>query len=174
MIDPVVSVSLRCVLALLFATAGWHKLSNQTRFASTLEAYRLLPTWLAKRLARGLPVLEITIALSLLLPVHRLAALGAAALLLLYSVAFAINLARGRRDIDCGCYGSAAKIPLDVMLLARNALLVAAATAVSFPVGARPLVWIDAFTVVAVLAVTTLLWSSLRRLREASRLGGRR
>ncbi|MDH3199826.1 MAG: hypothetical protein OEM15_02930 [Myxococcales bacterium] len=174
MIDPVVSVSLRCVLALLFATAAWHKVSNRDRFASTLEAYRLLPTWLGKGVARGLPVLEIAIAVSLLLPLYRPAALGAAVLLVLYSVAIAINLARGRRDIDCGCFGRAARVPLSETLLLRNAVFIAAAAAVHLPVGARPLLWMDGFTAVAVLTVTTLLWGSLRRLGEMSTLGGSR
>ncbi len=174
MIDPVVSVSLRCVLALLFAVAAWHKVSDHPRFASTLEAYRLLPTWLVKGVAKGLPIVEIAIAISFLLPVYRLAAIGGAVLLVVYSVAIAINLARGRRDIDCGCFGPAARVPLSETLLARNAILIAAATAVSAPVGARPLVWVDAFTVVAVVTVTTLIGGSLRRLGEMSRFGGNR
>jgi hypothetical protein len=174
MIDPVVSVSLRCVLALLFAAAAWHKVSDHARFASTLEAYQLLPTWLGKGVAKGLPMLEIAIAVSFLSPVYRLVAIGGAVLLVVYSVAIAINLARGRRYIDCGCFGRAARVPLSETLLVRNVVLIAAAAAASLPVGARPLVWMDTFTAVAVVTVTTLLWGSIRRLDEMSTLGGSR
>ena len=172
MIDPVVSVSLRCLLAVLFATAAWHKASDPRRFTSTLDAYQLLPSWLSGAAARVLPVAEVAVAVSLLWPVYRWAGLGAVALLVLYSVAITINLARGRLEIDCGCFGPAAGVPLSGALIARNALLIGAAAIVSLPVGARPLVWVDAFSVIVVVAVTTLLWSSFRRLSEAARLQG--
>lgn len=172
MIDPVVSVSLRCLLAVLFAIAAWHKASDPRRFTSTLDAYRLLPSWLSGAAARVLPVAEVAVAVSLLLPVYRWAALGAVALLVLYSVAITINLARGRPEIDCGCFGPAARVPLSGALIARNALLIGAAAIVSLPVGARPLVWVDAFSVIVVVAVTTLLWISFWRLSEAARLQG--
>jgi len=170
MIDPVVSVSLRCLLAVLFATAAWHKASDLRRFAATLEAYRLLPPWLGGAAARALPVAEVAVAVSLLLPLYRWAALGAVAMLVLYSVAIAINLARGRREIDCGCFGPAAGVPLSGALVARNALLIGAAAIVSLPVGARPLVWVDAFSVIVAVAVTTVLWISFWRLSETARL----
>lgn len=178
MIDPVVSVSLRCLLALLFASAAWHKASNPSRFASTLEGYRLLPSWLATAVTRVLPVLEITVAVVLLLPLHRWyawAGLGAAALLVLYSVAILINLARGRRDIDCGCFGPTARVPLSGALIVRNSLLIVAATVVSLPLRVRSLLWMDAFTVVVVVAAATLLWSSFWLLRKSPRtMGGTR
>jgi len=167
MIDPVVSVSLRCLLALLFAAAAWHKASDSSRFTSTLDAYRLLPSWLGRVTAKVLPVAEIAVAGSLLLPVYRWAALGAVALLVLYSVAITINLARGRREIDCGCFGPSARVPLSGTLIARNGLLIAAAAMVSLPVSARSLVWVDAFTLIVVVAVTILLWISFWRLSEA-------
>ena len=170
MIDPVVSVSLRCLLAVLFATAAWHKASDSRRFTATLDAYRLLPSWLGEAVARALPVAEVAVTVSLLLPLYRWAALGAVALLVLYSVAIAINLARGRREIDCGCFGPAAGVPLSGALVARNVLLIGAATLVSLPVGPRPLVWVDAFSIVVAVMVTTLLWISFWRLSETARL----
>jgi hypothetical protein len=112
----------------------------------------------------------VVVAISLLLPLYRWAALGAVALLVLYSVAIAINLVRGRREIDCGCFGPAARVPLSGGLVARNALLIGAAALVSLPVGARPLVWVDAFSVIVVVAVTTILWISFWRLSETARL----
>jgi hypothetical protein len=170
MIDPVVSVSLRCLLAVLFATAAWHKASDSRRFTATLEAYRLLPSSLGKMAARVLPVAEVGVVASLLLPLYRWAALGAVGLLALYSVAIAINLVRGRSEMDCGCFGPAAGVPLSGALVARNVLLIGAAAIVSLPVTARPLVWVDAFSVIVVVAVTTILWTSFWRLSETARL----
>ena len=172
MIDPVVSVSLRCLLAVLFATAAWHKASDLRRFAATLEAYRLLPPWLGGAAARALPVAEVAVAVSLLLPLYRWAALGAVAMLVLYSVAIAINLARGRSEIDCGCFGPAAGVPLSGALIVRNGALIAAAAAISLPLSVRPLVWMDAFTVVVLVAAAVLLWSSFWRLSGAPGIVG--
>lgn len=50
---------------------------------------------------------------------------GAVALLLLFAAAMAINLARGRADIDCGCGQSFLKQTLSWSLVARNAALAA-------------------------------------------------
>jgi hypothetical protein len=170
MIDPVVSVSLRCLLAVLFATAAWHKASDSRRFTATLDAYRLLPPWLGGAAARALPVAEVVVAISLLLPLYRWAALGAVAMLILYSVAIAINLARGRREIDCGCFGPAAGVPLSGGLVARNVLLIGASALVALPVSTRLLVWVDAFSIIVAVAVTALLWISFWRLSETARL----
>ena len=175
MIDPVISVALRCVLAALFATAAWHKATDLPRFRATLIAYRLLPPSLGRSVAALVPGLELAIAVGLLLPAYRWAAYAATALLGFYSVAIAVNLARGRRNIDCGCFGRAARMPLHEGLLARNALLIACAIAVPLPLRVRPLVWVDALTVGLLVTVTILLWVSFWRLRQLARLrGGRR
>ena len=48
---------------------------------------------------------------------------GAAALLLLFAAGMGINLARGRRHIDCGCFQSALKQTLNWKLVIRNIAL---------------------------------------------------
>ena len=50
-------------------------------------------------------------------------AVSAASLLILFAVAMAINIRRGRRHIDCGCFQSALKQTLSWILVARNAAL---------------------------------------------------
>ena len=53
-----------------------------------------------------------------------LAAVGTAALMLVYAMAMAINLLRGRAWIDCGCGGGES---LSWLLVARNGIFAAAA-----------------------------------------------
>ena len=78
-------------------------------------------------------------------------------LLLVYSGAIVLNLARGRRDIDCGCAGPARRQGLHEMLVVRNAAYVALAFAATLPSAVRALGWLDFFTVAAgALALTTL------------------
>lgn len=124
--DPLLAWVIRGGLALLFGTAALHKLTHRRDFYAAVLAYRLLPPRRALAMARGLPVFEALLAGALLaglapaLPV-------AAALLAGYAAAIAINLRRGRREIDCGCGG--APQPLSGWLVLRNLALAGSATA---------------------------------------------
>lgn len=165
MLDPLFAVVLRGALALLFGAAALHKLRAPRVFTATLEDYALLPAALVSAAAAGLAALEAGLALALLVPgAERVAALGGAGLLVLYSGAIAINLWRGRRAIDCGCLGPAGRQPLSGGLLWRNALLAGACLALAAPVAERPLVWLDALAAAAGVAALALLFSAAQRL----------
>ncbi|MGH8629603.1 MAG: MauE/DoxX family redox-associated membrane protein, partial [Burkholderiales bacterium] len=71
----------------------------------------------------------------------------ACALLLVYALAMGINLARGRRDIDCGCFKSALKQTISGWLIGRNLLLAAAAAALLLPLAGRTTGVLDYVTV---------------------------
>lgn len=167
MIDPVIDIAVRGALALLFAAAAWHKLSDPVRFEATLRGYRALPTWAAWPTARLIPIIEAFIAAGLLFSETRTAAaLAAACLLGAYSAAIGVNILRGRRDIDCGCFASSARVPLSPILLVRNALLIGAAGIAAFPASPRALTWLDSFTITAALLGLSLLWTATQRLAQ--------
>jgi len=166
MLDPVFALLLRCSLALLFGAAAFHKLRAPRAFAETLGDYALLPIALVPWVAAALGAGELLLVIGLLVPVAvAAAALGGAGLLGVYSGAIAINLARGRRDIDCGCLGPAGRQPLSARLLVRNVLLIAACLALLAPVGARALFWVDALSVAGGSAAFALLWSAVQRIQ---------
>jgi hypothetical protein len=153
-LDPVLGHALRASLALLFAAAAWHKLRARHRFRATLADYALLPERALAPAASGLAALEVLLAGALLAPASaRAAALAAAGLLCVYGAAIAINLARGRRFVACGCLGPAAEQPLSGALVARNAALAGAALLAALPGTARELGWLDALTVAGAVAV---------------------
>jgi len=159
--DPVVDLTLRTAMALVFVAAASHKLRDPGRFRATLAEYRLLPEGLAPLVA----VAEVAAAGALLVPGTRAAGLLAAAVLLLvYGAAIAINLARGRRDIDCGCAGPGVRRPISGWLVARNAALAAAALVGLAPVHPRGLVWVDAVTVAGATAALAACYASLDRM----------
>lgn len=161
--DPVLDLVLRVALALLFATAAWHKLRAPKAFAATLGEYRLLPPALAPIAAALVVTAELAVVVGLL--VSRRDGLAAAAtLLLVYAAAVGVNLLRGRRHIDCGCAGPAARRPISGWLVGRNVVLAAAALAGLAPVAARRLIWVDAFTVVAATVALTACWAAADRL----------
>lgn len=149
-----------CAIALswLMLASGAAKLRYRSEHARAVEAYALLPAGAGRWAAPLLGALEAAAGAGVWLPgVRARAALLMLVLLALYTAAVAINLLRGRRDIDCGCAGAAARVRLGGAVLARNAALVLAALAVC----ARPAALALAFgawrSALAALAVATLL-----------------
>src|SRR5436309_12419152 len=163
--DPVIDVTLRMALALLFFVAAGHKLQDLGRFGATLAEYRLLPARPVPLAAPLAVAVEVAAAAAPLVPGARAPRLlSAATLLLVYGAAVAINLARGRRHIDCGCAGPAGRRPISGALVARNAALAALALAGLFPVHPRALLWVDALTVAGATAALAALYAALDRM----------
>ena len=158
-IDPVPRALLRAGLALLLLSAAVHKLRDARGFRAVLADYRLLPERLVPALAVALIGLECTVGASLLVPAAGPApALAAAALLSVYAGAIAVNLARGRRHVSCGCAGPAGAQTLHEGLVARNGLLVLAALLAAGAAAPRPLVWVDAVTLTGGVALLALVY----------------
>ncbi|MFZ1624067.1 MAG: MauE/DoxX family redox-associated membrane protein [Gammaproteobacteria bacterium] len=169
--DPILSLIIRMGLSILFATAAVSKLRNRRDFYAAMLAYQLLPPRWAMSLADILPWAEAAIATGLILDVNG-ALPAAASLLLIYALAMAVNLARGRRDLDCGCGG--APQPLNVWLVGRNLLLAGAALAGSFsPAGSLTWKPVDALIVASAVSVLALIYVSSHRIL-AKRTGGNR
>jgi hypothetical protein len=157
-LDPAARALLRLALAWLFARAAAHKLRDLAAFRAALADYRLLPAALLAPAAAAVAGAEAVVAAWLLVPAAGPApALAAAALLCVYTAAIAVNLARGRRHIACGCAGPAALAPLHEALLARNGLLVALALAAALPAAGRSFEPIDAASAAGGAAVLGLL-----------------
>ncbi|WP_299021962.1 MauE/DoxX family redox-associated membrane protein [uncultured Dietzia sp.] len=93
------------VVGIALLTAGVSKLRDLDAHARVVMGYKLLPDPVARRLGRALPFIEIALGVATIgrlgLPVT---AWAAAALFAGYAVGLAVNLARGRTDLDCGCF----------------------------------------------------------------------
>ena len=167
--DPVLALMMRTALAVLFVSAAGHKLRARVAFQGVLHAYRLLPASFVPVAAPAIAVVELGLAVALLLPVGRtLGALGAVTLLTVYSVAIAVNLARGRRAIDCGCGAPGERQPISEWLLVRNVGLAGVALLTLASVTPRPLVWVDWLTLTGGLAVVSCAWVAAHGLAAAS------
>ncbi len=120
---------LRVVLAGVFIYAGAIKLGSPEALASSIARFRLLPDLCIHPLALGLPPFEILSGLALLAgPWKRQAAFNLGGLCLVFLIALVTAAARGI-EVDCSCFGSAARTPMGQMI-ARDLLLLAAAAAV--------------------------------------------
>lgn len=163
MIDPAIGTLLCGAFALLFASAALHKARDFAVFAQLLHAYRVLPAGVP--LAAAVPALELAAGVGLLLPPARsAAALGGAALLVLYALAIALNLQRGRRDLACGCGGANERRPIAAWMVWRNLLLAAVLAGLALPWATRALQAVDVLTVAAGITVAALLYMSTDRL----------
>jgi hypothetical protein len=169
-VDPVLRITLRVALALLFFWAAAHKLRDVAGFKAALAAYALVPQPCLGACASVLIAAEVVVATGLLAfarPHQSESGLGvgaamtAAGLLCVYSAAIVVNLLRGRRHIDCGCFGAAKRRPLGSGLVARNAVLAIVAAASALPAASRSLTWIDSMTIGAGVAVLALLYAAV-------------
>jgi hypothetical protein len=140
MLDTLPQLTLALALATLFAASAAHKLVAREHWSAIVRQYRLLPGILAAPVALLLPLAEALAAAALLWPRARAAgALGAATLLLVYAAALAINLARGRTAIDCGCFGRQRRQGIAPWMVGRNLVLAAMALALLLPTDGRAL-----------------------------------
>jgi hypothetical protein len=161
-VDPALALAARLALALLFAHAAWHKLSDLAAFRAALAGYRLLPERALGVAAPALVALELGTGLGLV--ASRAGGALALGLLALYTLAIGANLARGRREIDCGCFGPAARQPLSAGLVWRNLGLLAVAALAGAPPATRALSWVDALSIAGGVAFAALAFASVNAL----------
>jgi len=163
-VDPAIATALRGSLALLFAVAGAHKARDLGRFRAILAEYRLLPAGMTWPAAILVPAAELATAAALAVSAGSAGPVSAAGLLAMYSAAIGINLARGRRDIDCGCAGPTRRQRLGGWLVVRNGALLAAVIGCLAPTAARPLLWLDAVTIAGAVAGLAALYGAVERV----------
>jgi peroxiredoxin len=114
------------LLAAVFAVSGIAKLADRAGSRRSLVEFGL-PEPIARPASVLLPLGELAVAGALVLALTAWwGALGALALLAVFTVAVAVNLARGRRP-DCHCFGRLTSTPIGWQTVARNLLLMAAA-----------------------------------------------
>jgi Methylamine utilisation protein MauE len=165
LLDPGLGYVIVIGFALLFAHAALGKWRAVAEFGAVFASYRLFPVSLSAALGVLVPAAESAVALLILPAATRPWAAGVgSALLLGYAAAIAINLRRGRYDLDCGCAGPLDRRPIAAWMVWRNVALAAVLAATVLPWSARPLGWIDAISVGGGLIALALLYAALDRL----------
>jgi peroxiredoxin len=119
----------RLVLAGVFVVSGMAKLADRQGVRRAVVEFGV-PAGIAAPLGGLLVVSEFAAALLLVGPWPWVGGLAAAALLLGFSGAIALNLARGRKP-DCHCFGRLSAGPVGWSTLARNGALLALAALVA-------------------------------------------
>ncbi len=169
-IDPAFSWTIALSVALLFVIAASHKLRDWSEFRQVVRNYDLLPDALVALSAGILTVLELGAAVLILVTATRpVGAAVSSGLLAVYAAAMAINLLRGRVNLDCGCLGAGRRQPIRWWMVARNlALAVVALSAVAQPT-TRALGVLDAVTIGCATLTLAFLYAA-QNLLQATRL----
>ncbi len=95
----------RLLLGGVWIWASWSKLANPRGFVQAVRAYDATPEWLSKAIGYGLPVLEVSLGILLVLGiVTRAAAAVSSVLLIVFLIGLVQAAARGLR-LECGCFG---------------------------------------------------------------------
>jgi hypothetical protein len=144
----------RLTVAVIFALAAIHAMREWTAFGGIVEQYGILPPWLAMFFVRILPPLELVAASALVLPqTGRTGAMLGLCLMAMFTGAIAVNLARGRVSIDCGCGGASGQ-KLSMGLAMRN-LVVMVGLAIAWMAPAKGTV--DGVTIIGAICASLAL-----------------
>jgi hypothetical protein len=115
----------RVCAGLAFGLAAFDKILHWSILEGVIQNYRLLPQVLVRPVAYALPPVEVAISLALLSGMMLFPAIASAmALLLIFALAMAINIRRGRHYIDCGCHQSFLRQAVRPALVVRNLVLI--------------------------------------------------
>jgi hypothetical protein len=161
-VDPAIAWIVALGVAAIFISSAALKLREIDIFESAVDNYRILPEFLVKPFAYVLPFIELVAAIAMIPPATRFAGSSALMVLIaLFTTAIVINLARGRLDVDCGCFGPAIKQKLSWWLVARNVALMAVIAVSLMPVGIRPIEFLDWCTIGMGLVALLLIYLSV-------------
>ncbi len=126
-----------------------------------MAAYQLAPDKLNVPMAFCLMITEPLIGVLLITDHLTLfAAVSAILITSLYLAAMAINLARGRTHVDCGCSFSRREAPLSGWHLLRNGALLGITALILLPETTRMLGVFDGIQITAAVLVSGLLYLS--------------
>jgi hypothetical protein len=144
----------RVTVAAIFGLAAIHAMQEWTTFGAIVEEYRILPRRPARIAAGILPPMQLAIAVGLILPMtSRIGAVLGFCLMVLFTGAIIVNIARGRVTIECGCGGAAGQ-RLSAGLVLRNlAILLGLAIACFAP----PRGILDAASIVGTMGASLAL-----------------
>lgn len=115
----------------LFLYSAIQKILHFSPFTRSVEGYQLLPRYLVVPLSIFIILSEIGVAGSFLSIPTQAGLFLALFLLISFSVAILVNLLRGKKTIDCGCFGHS-KEAYSWMILLRNIILCGILVLLSF------------------------------------------
>lgn len=126
---------LQFFLSFLFLITAGSKFRALNAFRSSILAFGLVSYKYTRTASLVIPCLEAIAAVGMMFnPTKTLSVLTLTILLIAFTIAIGINLARGNR-IDCNCFGTLSKKPISEWSIVRNLVLI----------GGLSIVWWDPY-----------------------------
>ena len=169
-LDSAIQGLVSAAFALLFLAAAVHKFSDRLRFQGILAAYDLFPATMIPLMSIIVPVLELCLGIAWATQFSlTLVASMTAILLGSYAAAIAVNLFRGRTEIDCGCgFSSSASSSsgqgISAGLVLRNMVLIALALLPVLGNNGRVLGILDFAGIALALLTLTLIYGAINQI----------
>ena len=131
-LTPYFLAFLRYLLGGLLIFASLHKIPKPMLFVETVKTYKLLPPYAVRPFGYGLPWIELILGILLLIGWQtKTVAVINGGLYAAFTIALIINFFRGRRELNCGCFGTKKKHKLTCLLIVRDLGLTLAASIVA-------------------------------------------
>lgn len=111
---------LRIILGLLFTLSSIFKMPDLKGFSTIVASYGLLPKQLVKPSSYSLPFIELAIGLALLFGIYLREAAFLGIIMMMNANIFVIYAYFTRKLDNCGCYGIAFKVPVNLNKLIEN------------------------------------------------------
>ncbi len=174
-VPDLLGVGLALFLAWLFAQAAIHKLRAPDVYRRLVAAYLEADT-VGRPVVWLLGLAELTLAILLVLPVSRQIGLATSAFVLLaYAGLMAMQLVRGRRDLQCGCAGPASATTVTPSLVMRNIICAFLALLALLPaVDVAPAVPAMGLSLFIAIFSTLIYLSSEQMIGNAQQMAGER
>jgi uncharacterized membrane protein YphA (DoxX/SURF4 family) len=155
--------------------AGIPKLRDRDGLLTVVKGYRLLPDRAERTVSATLPIAETLVGVALIVGVGgRWPAVAAALLFVAFTIGLTVNLARGRRDLDCGCFAFGAhEIPRIGWFHAVRAATFAATAAALAVTGSPDVTVPERLAGVAGGALIALAVVAIASIRSVVHLGRR-
>ncbi|QDQ41572.1 MauE/DoxX family redox-associated membrane protein [Methylacidiphilum kamchatkense] len=120
--NPILQNTIEYFFFDLFLYSAIQKMLHFSPFTRSVEGYQLLPRYLVVPLSILILLFEMGAAGSFLFIPKQAGVSLALGLLISFSLAVLVNLLRGHKTIDCGCFGPSTEA-YSWMILARNFIL---------------------------------------------------
>lgn len=160
----IAAIIMRLFLSVILIRAALHKIRARKKFQAELQAYQLLPEFSLSATTWLLIFTELSCSVLLLDPTRSFPALITAILFCLYALAMAINLLKGRTNIDCGCTGpTGIKKTIAWSLVIRNVILAFLALLCSSVTSVQNTGALELFIIMAGAVVSLLLYEAIEQ-----------
>lgn len=111
MVQKYIPLGIKIILSVLFGVSAIAKLADAQAFADSLNSYQILPKSLVPLFSYYVPVMELGLAISFLVPrSDKVASVLTIVVLVVFQLALGSLVIRGI-DIDCACFGQLAMSP---------------------------------------------------------------